>query len=354
MSVFEHPSFDGHELVLFATDPETQLKALIAVHSTALGPACGGCRLWSYDSSEAALKDVLRLSQGMSYKNAVADLSLGGGKSVIMKPEGDWDRAALFQAFGRAVESLGGRYYTAEDVGVSPSDLVNTSKETQYVVGLPDGPAASGDPSPHTAKGVFLALKACVKHKLNRDDLTGVTVAVQGLGHVGSYLCEHLHAAGAKLVVTDINEASVRNAVERFDARAVPSDEIYDQDVDVYAPCALGSVINDDTIDRIKAKIIAGAANNVLDTPAMGQALMDRDILYAPDYVINGGGIINVEGEVKGRYDLAWVDRKLVTLSETVLQVVKRAEREGRPSNQVADEMAQEVIDEAKQRRKAA
>lgn len=350
MSAFEHPSFDEHEFVLFATDPETQLRAMIAVHSTARGAAVGGCRLWTYPDSSAALDDVLRLSKGMSYKNAMADLPMGGGKSVIMRPEGDWNRDALFQAFGRAIEALNGQYITAEDVGVGTDDMLNIRKETKHVVGLPVGEseAASGDPSPLTALGVFKGLQVCVQRRLGRGDLDGITVAVQGVGHVGEYLCGHLHEAGAKLIVTDVNEESLERVSSKYGATAVSTDEIYDQDVDVYAPCALGAVVNPNTIDRLKAAVIAGAANNVLATPAMGEALRRRNILYAPDYVINAGGIINVAGEVKGEYDRDWVLGKIDKLAETVAEVIDRAEREERPTNVVADEMAREIIAAAK------
>ena len=352
MSAFEHPSFDEHEYVLFATDPETQLKALIAVHSTARGPATGGCRLWKYPDSTAAMEDVLRLSKGMSYKNAMADLPLGGGKSVIMRPEGDWDRDALFQAFGRAIEALNGLYITAEDVGVSPDDMMNIHKETDYVVGLPEGEAASGDPSPLTAEGVFKGIGVCVKHAYGRDDLEGVRVAVQGVGHVGEYTCSHLHKAGAELIITDVNEEALERVSSKYGAKVVKPDAIYDQDVDVFAPCALGGVVNPDTIDRLKGKVVAGAANNVLATPDMGEALRKRGILYAPDYVINAGGIINVAGEVKGAYDLNWVRGKLETLAETVAEVIRRSESEDRPTNQVADDMAREILAAAAAKKK--
>ncbi len=354
MSAFEHPSFDEHEFVLFATDPETKLRAMIAVHSTARGSAVGGCRLWTYPDSSAALADVLRLSNGMSYKNAMADLPMGGGKSVIMRPDGEWDRDALFQAFGRAIEALNGQYITAEDVGVGTDDMLNIRKETQHVVGLPVGEsaAASGDPSPLTALGVFKGLQVCVQRRLDRTDLDGVTVAVQGVGHVGEYLCGHLHEAGAKLIVTDVNEESLERVSSKYGATVVSTEEIYDQDIDVYAPCALGAVVNPNTIDRIKAPVIAGAANNVLATPAMGEALRRRNILYAPDYVINAGGIINVAGEVKGEYDRDWVLGKIDKLADTVAEVIDRAEREARPTNVVADEMAREIIAAAKDKKK--
>jgi len=348
MSVFEHPSFDNHEKVLFATDDKTGLKAIIGVHSTARGPSCGGCRFWSYENSADALQDALRLSQGMSYKNVMADLPIGGGKSVIMKPAGDFDRDALFQAFGRAVNALNGNYITAEDVGVSPADMVSVHKQTQHVTGLPEGKDASGDPSPVTAEGVFRGIRACVKRATGSDDLTGIRVAVQGAaGHVGSYLCAHLSKAGAEIIIADMNVDALQKHVENFGAMIVDKDAIYDQDVDVFAPCALGSIINPDTIDRLKVKMIAGAANNQLATLEMGAALQKRGILYAPDYVINAGGIINVMGEIRGDFDPEWVQSKLVGLEATLGEILDRAENEGRPSNVIADEMARARLEEA-------
>jgi len=348
MSVFEHPSFDDHEKVLFATDKDTGLRAIISVHSTARGPSCGGCRFWSYETSEAALNDALRLSQGMSYKNVMADLPIGGGKSVIMKPEGSFDREALFRAFGRAVDSLNGNYITAEDVGVNPADMVSVSQSTKYVTGLPEGKAASGDPSPITAEGVFRGIRACAK-RAGFSDLKGVRIAIQGAaGHVGSYLSGHLAKAGAELIIADINDEGLKALNEKYGARIVDKDSIYDQDVDVFAPCALGSVINPQTIDRIKAKVVAGAANNQLATRDMGAALQARGILYAPDYVINAGGIINVMGEILGDFDPAWVQGKLEALEATLGEILDRADSGGRPANVIADEMARARIEEAR------
>lgn len=346
MSVFDHASFDDHEKILFATDPETGLKAIIAVHSTVRGPAVGGCRMWAYDSSAAALTDVLRLSQGMSYKNVMADLPIGGGKSVIMKPTGAFDRAALFEAFGRALESLGGAYISAEDVGVSPADMVAARRATRHVVGLPDG---TGDPSPVTAKGVFLGIGICVEKGLGKSSLEGVKIAVQGAtGHVGSYLVGHLAEAGAELHLADIDQPALEALAEKHGATIVAPDAIYDVDADVFAPCALGAVINPDTIDRIKAKIVAGAANNQLAAREMGAELMKRGILYAPDYVINAGGIINVMGEIDARFDADWVETKLEGLKRTLGEILDTAENEGRPANEVADMLARQRIEDAR------
>lgn len=349
MSVFEHKAFDNHEKVLFAQDDKTGLKAIIAVHSTANGPAIGGCRMWSYADSAEALTDVLRLSQGMSYKNIMADLPLGGGKSVIMKPQGDFDRTALFEAFGRAIDALNGLYYSAEDVGVSPADILNARRETQYVVGLPGG---TGDPSPVTAKGVFLGVKVAAERALGSSDLSGVKIAVQGAtGHVGGYLVEHLAEAGAELFLADINEAALTELAGKTGATIVDKDKIYDVDADIFAPCALGAVINETTIDRLKVKAVAGAANNQLATREMGAELQKRGILYAPDYVINAGGIINIMGDLDPKYDTQWVEGKLRALKSTLGEVMDRAESEGKPANVVADKIARERIEEAADRK---
>lgn len=344
MFVFDHPSFDDHEGVHVFTDPASKLKAIICVHSTVRGPSSGGCRLWSYASEDAAIDDVLRLSRAMSYKNAMANLDLGGGKSVILKPEGDFDREALFTAFGRAVHTLGGKYIAAEDVGVSPDDMEIIKRQTPHVAGLDSGEAASGDPSPITAKGVFLGLRAAVKHRLGKENIEDLSVAVQGIGHVGYALCRHLHDAGAHLVVTDINEAALEKAKAEFGAVIVGLDEIYKQDVDIFAPCALGRAINPDSLPQLKASIVAGAANNQLSTPEMGAALHQKNILFAPDYVINAGGIINVASEVSGTYDLNWVMAKLEELEETTREVFEISARQNRPTNEVADIMARERL----------
>jgi leucine dehydrogenase len=353
MSVFEHKSFDDHEKVLFATDAATGLKAILAVHSTARGPAVGGCRMWTYDSSADALNDVLRLSQGMSYKNIMADLPIGGGKSVIMRPAGDFDRAALFEAFGRALESLNGQYISAEDVGVSPDDMVNARRSTRHVVGLPEG---TGDPSPITAQGVFMGIEAAVERGLGKTDVSGVKIAVQGAtGHVGAYLVKRLAKAGAELFLADINEPALKALAEETGATIVEDpNAIYDVDADVFTPCALGSVINAQTIDRLKVKIVAGAANNQLETRDMGAELQKRGILYAPDYVINAGGIINVMGELDSRFNADWVQGKLRTLKQTLGEIMDRAESEGRPANVVSDEIARQRLAEAAEMKKQA
>jgi len=340
--------FKDHEQVVYLHDKQSGLKAFIAVHDTTLGPAAGGCRMWHYDSEVDALNDVLRLARGMSHKNAVAGLKLGGGKAVIIGNSKTDKSEALFRAMGRMIDSLGGKYISAEDVGISVEDMEIAAEETPYVSGLTKGPHASGDPSPFTATGVYLGIKSAVKYKLGLDRLEGLTVAVQGIGHVGYYLCRHLHAAGAHLLVSDINQDSLNIARQEFDAEIVDLDKILSADVDVLSPCALGAIINDDTIDHFRAKIIAGAANNQLARDDHGQSLMDRDILYAPDYVINAGGIINVAAETRGAYDLDWVNAKVDKIYDSLQVIFERSVSENRPTNKIADELAHEIIARAK------
>ena len=291
MTVFSNPAFDNHERVLFCRDEATGLCAIIAIHSTALGPAAGGTRLWTYASDDDALYDVLRLSQGMSYKNAMAGLRFGGGKAVIMQTAGFEASDALFERFGEFVDTLGGDYITAEDVGMSVEIMETIARRTRYVSGLPlKSGKAGGDPSPKTAWGIYCGIQAAVKARLGRDDLHGIRVGVQGVGHVGYYLCRLLHAAGATLLVSDLDESRVDRACD-----------------DVLAPCALGAVLHEGSIPGIRARIIAGGANNQLRSPEDGRRLADAGILYAPDYVINAGGIINVACEYFGDVDDAGV-----------------------------------------------
>jgi leucine dehydrogenase len=289
----------GHEQVSFFVDKQSGLKAIVGVHSTTLGPALGGCRMWNYSSEFEALRDVLRLSRGMTYKAAVAGLKLGGGKAVIIGDSRKDKNEALLKAFGRAVEMLAGRYFTAEDVGMSVKDIDVIRTETRFAVGG-SNEGGSGDPSIMTAFGVFQGMKAAVKAAGLGDDLNGLTVAVQGLGNVGHHLCSHLSAAGARLVVADIHKPQVEKIVEQFGADVVSAEEVHAADVDVFAPCALGAVLNSRTIPTIKAKVIAGAANNQLETDNDGYELMRRGIVYAPDYAINAGGLINVAAELEG------------------------------------------------------
>ncbi len=342
MAFFDLVDFDDHEQVVFCSDKETGLKAIIAVHSTVLGPAAGGCRFWDYANDEAALTDVLRLSRGMTYKNAMAGLKLGGGKAVIIGDPKSLKSDALFKAFGNAVNNVNGRYYTAEDVNITTSDMAMVNQVTDFVAGL-DG--KSGNPGPFTALGTFLGIKAAVKFKLGKDDLNGLKVAVQGLGSVGYSLCEKLHAAGAELIVTDINQLALDKAATELNATVVGLDEIYSQDVDVFSPCALGASINDQTIDQLKASIIAGCANNQLAASKHDQLLKDKNILYVPDYVINAGGILNVALEIYPEpYCAKEATRLVENIYHTLTTVFEKAAAEDKPTGQVADEMAREII----------
>jgi leucine dehydrogenase len=343
--MFDHPSFDGHEHVALFFDGATGTRGIIAIHSTARGPAMGGCRAWRYPDASAAMTDALRLSRGMSYKNAVAGLPLGGGKAVLLKDDAPLDDAT-FEAFGEALEKLGGRYITAEDVGVSERNMVAVSRRTSYVTGLPQRASAGvgGDPSPHTALGVYLGLRAAVKARLNRADLHGVSVAVQGLGSVGRNLCRHLHEAGAKLIVADINPTAVRHVCDAYGAMVVPVDEILFQPVDVVSPCALGAILDTQSIPKISAKIIAGGANNQLRTDADGQRLVDAGILYAPDYVINAGGIISVGLEYLGETDPGVVSARVKGIASTLETIFTGSRATGRATNLIADEMARQRL----------
>lgn len=342
--MFDNKNFEGHESVHLFSDKKTGLKAIIAIHNTARGPAAGGTRFWSYPTEKAAMEDALNLSRAMSFKNAMADIPFGGGKAVILRPEAEFDRSELFKVYGRAVESLGGIYRTAEDVGVTTADMENVHTQTAYVGGLDKGNAASGDPSPITAEGVFRCLKIAANNALGAESLDGLKVAVQGLGHVGYSLCEKLAQAGVHLFVADINEAVVQKAQQELGVKVVSTNVIHTAPVDIFAPCALGGAINPDSIQDLKAKIVGGAANNQLLNPEMGEILRNRGILYCPDYVINGGGIINVAAELSGTYDPEWVDGKLNGLTQTLSEIFTIAESENRPTNEVADRLARQRL----------
>ncbi|MEZ9234527.1 Glu/Leu/Phe/Val dehydrogenase dimerization domain-containing protein [Shewanella sp. 10N.286.52.A9] len=343
MALFNHVSFDDHEQVVFCHDKESGLKAIIAIHNTNLGPAVGGCRMWNYDSDDEAINDVLRLSRGMTYKNALAGLTMGGGKSVIIADPKTTDREALFRSFGRFIHTLGGKYYSAEDVGTTTADIMIAHEETPYMAGLE---GKSGDPSPFTALGTYLGIKAAVKHQRGLDSLKGLKISVQGVGHVGYYLCKHLHEDGAELIVTDIHQASLDRVATEFGATVVAPQDIYTQDVDVYAPCALGATINDTTIPLLKATIVAGCANNQLAEVRHGEVLKELGILYAPDYVINAGGIINVSFE--SDYDVAKATAKVEEIYNTLIKIFEQAEKDNCTTGDVADEMAREIINAAK------
>jgi leucine dehydrogenase len=345
MTVLTHPEFDNHELVAYHIDPASGLKAIIAVHSTALGKGLGGCRMWPYASEDEALTDVLRLSRGMTYKAALAGLPQGGGKSVILGDPRRDKTPAMMRAMGRFVDTLGGRYVVAEDSGTSVPDIKLMAEETRHVGGLTDAKAQAkgrtGDPSPSTAYGTFVGIRACAKWKLGRVDLKGLKVAIQGVGNVGYRLARHLHDAGAQLWVTDLHAPAVQRCVDEFGAIAVGMDQIFALDVDVFAPCALGAVINDRTLPQLKAPIVAGAANNQLATRRHGQALMERGILYAPDYVINAGGIIEIYYEGPD-YNERRVREHLDEIGRTLITVFERAGQEKRPTGEIADRMAEE------------
>lgn len=340
MSLFEHKEFDNHEQVVFCHDQESGLKAIIAVHDTTMGPSLGGTRMWNYASSDEALTDVLRLSRGMTYKSALAGLPLGGGKAVIIGDAKTDKTEALFKSYGRFINSLNGKYITAEDVNIRTTDIAVVATQTRYVAGTAE---KAGDPSPHTALGAFLGLKAAVKHALNKDDLSGVKISIQGLGAVGFGLAEYCAKDGAELFVTDVNQEAVDRAVKELAATAVGIDEIYDQDVDVYAPCALGATINDDTLQRIKAKVIAGSANNQLATPEHDQKVKDMGILYAPDYVINAGGVIHVCSEAAS-FSNEETAARVRNIYNTLDKIFTRSKEENRPTGEIADEMAREIL----------
>lgn len=330
-----------HEQLLFCNDNATGLKAIIAVHNTVLGPALGGTRMWAYNNEMEALNDVLRLSRGMTYKNSISGLNLGGGKAVIIGDARSMKSEALFRRFGKFVNSLAGKYITAEDVGISPVDMTWVSMETNHVVGLP---GKSGDPSPVTAHGTYVGMKACAKEQFGSDSLAGKKVAVQGVGHVGEYLVEALAKEGAEVFISDIHEPTLKRVSETYGAKVVGLDEIYDIDMDIYAPCALGATVNDDTLGRLKCSIIAGAANNQLKSESIhGQAVMDKGIIYAPDFALNAGGVINCYSEVKG-LSSEWAMGKAEEIYGTIENIVKRSSSEGTPTYQIANKMAEERI----------
>lgn len=342
---FEHATQLGHESIHQFHDPATGLKAIIAIHSTVLGPAGGGCRRWHYQNEAEALTDALRLSRGMTYKNAMAGLPMGGGKAVILADPQEPPSADLFLAFGRCVEALGGRYVTAEDVGVSVDNMRQVKQVTDHVAGLPPSEgSAGGDPSPWTADGVYLGLRAAAQHRLGASSLAGLRIAVQGVGKVGYDLCRQLHAAGAQLVICDVNQHSAERAQADFGAQLVAPEQILLQDVDILAPCALGAVLDGRSIPQIKASIVAGAANNQLATAQDGQRLRDRNILYAPDYVINGGGIISAALEYMGDKTAEDVRTQIALIPARLTEIFVTADQQHEPTNVVADTMAESIV----------
>jgi leucine dehydrogenase len=332
-------SVPGYERVVLGSDEAAGYRGIVVVHSTALGPAVGGTRYWSYKTEDDAVTDALRLARGMTYKNALAGLPFGGGKSIVMRDSSAVDREQLFRAHGRMVNSLAGKYITAEDVGTSPADMEYILKETTYVGGLQ---GRSGDPSPHTARGVFRAMQAAAKYKWGSDDLARKTIAIQGCGHVGYFLAGELARVGAKLIVTDVDAAKVTRVVDEHRATAVEPEEVYSVAADIFAPCALGGVLNDQTIPQLKAALVVGGANNQLLEPRHGDLLEQRGIVYAPDYAANAGGVINGACRELLGWDTPETLAKTDAIYDTLLRIFAMAEREKIPSYQAADKLAEE------------
>ncbi len=341
--IFETLDTYGHEQVVFCHNKDAGLKAIIAIHNTVLGPALGGTRMWPYKTEADALNDVLRLSRGMTYKNAVAGLNIGGGKAVIIGDPAVDKSEALFRAFGQFVESLGGRYITAEDVGVDVNDMEFVYRETEYVTGVHQVHGGSGDPSPFTAYGALQGLMASLNKRFGNEEVGQYSYAVQGLGHVGMEYVKLLKERGAKIYVTDINQGLIDKAVNEYGCEAVGLDEIYDVPADVYSPCALGGTVNEQTLPRLKAKIICGAANNQLANNAIGDEVQKRGILYAPDYAVNAGGVMNVSLEIDG-YNRERAMRMMRTIYHNLARIFEIAERDGIPTYEAADRLAEERI----------
>lgn len=344
MEIFEVMEKKAYEQLVFCQDKTSGLKAIICIHNTSLGPALGGTRMWNYPKEEDAIQDALRLARGMTYKNAAAGLNIGGGKTVIIGDSRVQKSEALFRALGRFVQSLNGRYITAEDVGTSVRDMEWVRLETKFVTGLSSSYGSSGDPSLMTARGVWKGMKAAAKEVFGSDSLEGKTIAVQGLGHVGYHLVKHLQEEGAHLIVTDLNPEAVKNVVQETGAKPVRPDEIYAIKCDIFAPCALGAVINDQTISLLKCQVVAGSANNVLAEERHGDKLHELGILYAPDYVINAGGVINVADELEG-YNYERALKKVDGVYDNVVNVIEMAKRDHLPTYKAADRVAEERIE---------
>jgi leucine dehydrogenase len=346
--VFGQVSFDGHEQVVFCQDKDTGLKAIIGIHNTVLGPALGGTRMWNYTNEWEALNDVLRLSRGMTYKNSISGLNLGGGKAVIIGDAKSQKTPELMRRFGQFVDSLSGKYITAEDVGMETKDMDTVNEVTKYVAGISVDRGGSGNPSPVTAYGVYMGMKAAAKYKYGSDSLGGKKVLVQGIGHVGEVLVQHLTENGALVTITDINEERVNQVATKYGATIYSGNDLYSAEVDIYAPCALGATINDATINNIKVSIIAGAANNQLANEAIhGKILKEKGILYAPDFLINAGGVINVYSELV-KWTNAQVMEKTENIYNTALEIFKFADDNNITTHQAAFSMAQKRIDDAK------
>lgn len=340
--------YSYERLVLFA-DAATGLRGAIAIHSTALGPALGGCRVWPHRTEAEAITDVLRLARGMSYKNAAAGLDLGGGKAIVWGDPAKDKSEALFRALGRQVEALGGRYITTEDVGTTERDIGYIAQETRHIVGLPVERGGSGDPSSATGLGIYQAMKACAREALGSGDLAGRRVLIMGLGKVGTYLAEHLHREGAVLLGTDIHEERVREAQQRFGLKPVTSEEVFGQECDIFAPCALGGILNGESIPRLRCAVVCGAANNQLLTEEDGDVLQRRGILYGPDYIVNAGGVINLSFEIGRPYDREAAFRRVARIEETMAEVIALAKREGISTARAADRLAEARLNGARQ-----
>ncbi|MFS0882176.1 branched-chain amino acid dehydrogenase [Metabacillus niabensis] len=350
MEIFNYMENFDYEQLVFCQDKQSGLKAIIAIHDTTLGPALGGTRMWMYESEEAAIEDALRLARGMTYKNAVAGLNLGGGKTVIIGDPKKDKNEEMFRAFGRYIQGLNGRYITAEDVGTTVEDMDIIHEETDYVTGISPAFGSSGNPSPVTAYGVYRGMKAAAKEAFGTDSLKNKKVAIQGVGNVAYHLCKYLHEEGAKLIVTDINKEAIQRAVNAFQAEAVEPNEIYSVDSDIFAPCALGAVLNDVTIPQLKASVIAGAANNQLKEPRHGEIIHQKGIVYAPDYVINAGGVINVADELYG-YNRERALKKVENIYNNIESVIEISKRDQIPTSQAADRLAEERIAKMKNSR---
>jgi leucine dehydrogenase len=351
MELFKYMEQYDYEQLVVCQDKASGLKAIIAIHDTTLGPALGGTRMWTYASESDAFEDALRLARGMTYKNAAAGLNLGGGKTVIIGDPRKDKNEEMFRAFGRFIQGLNGRYITAEDVGTTVADMDLIHQETNFVTGVSPAFGSSGNPSPVTAYGVYRGMKAAAKEAFGSDSLEGKTIAVQGVGNVAYTLCKHLHAEGASLVVTDINKEAVERVVNHFNAKAVDPNDIYRVDCDIFSPCALGGVINDQTIPQLKAKAIAGAANNQLKESRHGDSIHDKGIVYTPDYVINAGGVINVADELNG-YNSERALKKVEGIYDNVSKVFEIAKRDGIPTYRAADRLAEERIERVRKSRK--
>ncbi len=345
-SVFSQLGKSGHQKVVYCSDPDTGLKAIIAIHDTTLGPALGGTRMLAYKTEAEALYDVLRLSRGMTYKAAITGLNLGGGKAVIIGDSRVQKSEAMMRRFGRFIENLNGSFITAEDVGTNPRDMEYIRMETKHVTGIPESIGGSGDPSPVTARGVYMGIKACVKELNGNDSLAGKSIAVQGIGHVGENLVGLLRNENAKVYISDINEERLGQVAQKYGAEAVANHSLFDLDIDIYCPCALGATVNTETINRLRCSIIAGSANNQLsDEEVHGKMLLEKGIMYAPDYLINAGGLINCYSEIAG-----FSKKKTLQMAENIYEatrrVIKKSREENIPTNEAANKIAEKRIED--------